>query len=69
MLREKTLAVLGAGLMGGALMRGLVASGAMPASGIRLFDTDRPKAEAVAAELGPVRAPCPLPRLPSPMPI
>ncbi|MDQ2798593.1 MAG: pyrroline-5-carboxylate reductase [Armatimonadota bacterium] len=52
MLREKTLAVLGAGMMGGALTRGLVSSGAMPASGIRLFDTDGAKAEALASELG-----------------
>lgn len=52
MLREKTLAVLGAGMMGGALTRGLVASGAMPASGIRLFDTNEPAAVAVAAQLG-----------------
>lgn len=52
MLRDKTLAVLGAGMMGGALTRGLVASGAMPASGIRLFDTDGAKAEALAAGLG-----------------
>ncbi len=53
MLRDKTLAVLGAGMMGGALARGLVACGAMPASGIRLFDTHGAKAEALAAELGP----------------
>ena len=52
MLREKTLAVLGAGMMGGALARGLVASGAMPASAIRLFDTHTAKVEALAAELG-----------------
>ena len=53
MLRDKTLAVLGAGMMGGALARGLVACGAMPSSGLRLFDTHRAKAEALAAELGP----------------
>lgn len=53
MLRDKTLAVLGAGMMGGALARGLVACGAMPASGIRLFDTHEAKAEALTTELGP----------------
>lgn len=52
MLRDKTLAVLGAGMMGSALARGLVACGAMPASGIRLFDTHGAKAESLAAELG-----------------
>ena len=52
MLREKTLAVLGAGMMGGALARGLVGCGAMPASGIRLYDTHQAKSEALAAELG-----------------
>jgi len=51
-LRAKTLAVLGAGMMGGALARGLVHAGAMPASGIRLFDTHTAKAEALAADLG-----------------
>ena len=53
MLRDKTLAVLGAGMMGGALARGLVACGAMPPSGLRLYDTHAAKAEALAAELGP----------------
>ncbi len=53
MLRDKILAVLGAGMMGGALSRGLVAAGAMPASGIRLFDTHSAKAVALAADLGP----------------
>ena len=52
MLRLNTLAILGTGMMGGALARGLVHSGAMPASQIRLFDTDRTKAEALAADLG-----------------
>lgn len=52
MLRDKTLAVLGAGMMGGALARGLVACGAMPPSGLRLFDTHAAKAESLAAELG-----------------
>ena len=52
MLRDKTLAVLGAGMMGGALARGLVAAGAMPAAHIRLLDTHTAKAESLAAELG-----------------
>ncbi len=52
MLLDKTLAVLGAGMMGGALARGLVHAGAMPPSGIRLFDTHPAKAEALAAALG-----------------
>jgi len=53
MLRDKTLAVLGAGMMGGALARGLVACGAMPPSGLRLLDTHPGKAAILAAELGP----------------
>ena len=53
MLRDKTLAVLGAGMMGGALARGLVRAGAMPPGGIRLFDTHAAKSEALAADLGP----------------
>jgi len=53
MLRDKTLAVLGTGMMGGALTRGLVGCGAMPPSGLRLFDTHQAKAEALAADLGP----------------
>jgi pyrroline-5-carboxylate reductase len=52
MLRDKTLAVLGVGMMGGALARGLVASGAMSAAHIRLLDTHHAKAESLAAELG-----------------
>lgn len=52
MLRDKTLAVLGAGMMGSALARGLVHAGAMPASGIRLFDKHSDKAESLAADLG-----------------
>ena len=53
MLRDKTLAVLGAGMMGGALARGLVRAGAMPPSGLRLFDTHGAKAAALASDLGP----------------
>lgn len=52
MLRDKTLAVLGTGMMGGALARGLVSAGAMPAAGLRLFDTHTQKAAALAAALG-----------------
>lgn len=44
MLRDKILAVLGVGMMGSALARGLVASGAMPGAGIRLYDTNEAKA-------------------------
>ena len=53
MLRDKTLAVLGAGMMGGALARGLVHAGAMPAANVRLFDTHAAKATALAVTLGP----------------
>lgn len=53
MLRDKTLAILGAGMMGGALARGLVSAGAMPPAGLRLFDTHSAKASALAAALGP----------------
>lgn len=52
MLRDKTLAVLGTGMMGGALARGLVHAGAMPSSGLRLFDTHQAKATALAEALG-----------------
>ena len=53
MLRDKTLAILGTGMMGGALARGLVQAGAMPASGLRLFDTHQAKAFALAGAVGP----------------
>jgi len=52
MLHEKTLAILGTGMMGGALARGLVSAGAMPGAGLRLFDTHPAKATALAAALG-----------------
>ncbi len=52
MLRQKTLAVLGAGMMGGALARGLVGCDAMVAVNIRLFDTHGAKAVALAESLG-----------------
>ena len=53
MLREKTLAVLGAGMMGGALARGLVRAGAMPAAHIALYDAVPAAAARLAADLGP----------------
>lgn len=52
MLRDKTLAVLGAGMMGGALAHGLVRAGALPAARVRLFDAQASRAQQVAAELG-----------------
>lgn len=52
-LAGKTLAVLGTGMMGGALARGLVACGAMSASRLRLFDTHAAKSQALARDLGP----------------
>jgi pyrroline-5-carboxylate reductase len=53
MLRDKTLAVLGAGMMGSALARGLVHAGTMPSAHLRLFDTHSAKAALLAADLGP----------------
>ena len=53
MLRDKTLAVLGAGMMGGALARGLVRAGAMPAAQIALYDAVPAAAARLAADLGP----------------
>lgn len=51
-LRDKKLAILGAGMMGSALAQGLVRAGAMPAAHITLFDSHAAKAHAVADELG-----------------
>ena len=51
-LVDKTLAVLGTGMMGGALARGLARAGAMSASGIRLYDTHRQRAQLVSDDLG-----------------
>jgi pyrroline-5-carboxylate reductase len=45
------LAVVGVGVMGGALARGLVRSGELNAADLILFDSMRDKAEALAAEL------------------
>ena len=49
---QQKLAVLGAGKMGGALVRGWVAAGVLAGPNIRLFDTHRAAAEVVAAETG-----------------
>lgn len=57
MLHEKTLAVLGAGMMGGALAQGLIRAGALPASGMRLFDVLPAKAQALADALGATALP------------
>ncbi len=61
-LASQTVAILGAGMMGGALARGLVRAQAMPASGVRLYDTHAVRAERLAADLGigAVAAPSPL---------
>jgi len=53
MLATKTLAILGTGMMGGALARGLVRAGAMPPSGMTLYDVHRARAERLAEDLGP----------------
>ena len=53
MLSEKRLAVIGCGMMGGALTRGLVRAGALPAAQITLFDAVPDAAARLAAELGP----------------
>jgi len=52
MLQGKTLAVLGAGMMGGALAQGLVRAGVLPAGRIAVFDTQADKARALAGSLG-----------------
>ncbi|MGI4789068.1 MAG: pyrroline-5-carboxylate reductase [Janthinobacterium lividum] len=52
MLRDKTLTVLGAGMMGSALARGLVDAGVMPGTNLRLFDTHEAKAIVLADLLG-----------------
>lgn len=52
MLRDKTLAVLGAGMMGSALARGLVHAGAMSGANLRLYDTHEAKAIVLATHLG-----------------
>ncbi len=52
MLRDKTLAVLGVGMMGWAVVRGLIRADAMPAAQILLFDTRTDQAQRIATELG-----------------
>ena len=51
-LQERKLAILGTGMMGGALARGLVRAHAMPPANIRLFDTHAARAQTLAEELG-----------------
>jgi pyrroline-5-carboxylate reductase len=53
MLSQQRLAVIGSGMMGGALARGLVRAGAMTAAQMTLFDADSDTARRLAAELGP----------------
>ena len=52
MLRDKTLAIIGTGMMGGALASGLIRAHAMAPESIRLYDTHLGKSRALAAELG-----------------
>jgi pyrroline-5-carboxylate reductase len=52
MLRNLTIAVLGAGMMGSALARGIVQADAMPSDAITIYDVHPLKARALAQELG-----------------
>ena len=52
MLLEKRLSILGVGKMGGALASGLVRSGAMRASHLRLYDSHASRAQDFAIEIG-----------------
>ncbi len=52
-LAGKRLAVIGTGMMGGALASGLVRAGAMAAGHIALFDVNPAAAGRLAADLGP----------------
>jgi pyrroline-5-carboxylate reductase len=52
----KKLAILGTGMMGGALARGLAGSGSIPASDIVLFDKETDKSTKLAGELGAAAA-------------
>ena len=54
-LQDKTLAVLGAGMMGSALARGLVQAGALSPARIVLYDALPAAAERLAADLGSAR--------------
>ena len=49
---EYTLGVIGAGNMGGALVRGLVRAAVLPPEKIAVFDTDAAKVQALVDELG-----------------
>jgi pyrroline-5-carboxylate reductase len=62
MLTDTTLAILGTGMMGGALARGLVRSGALPPGSVRLFDIEAARAEQVANDLGAGARTCQSPR-------
>lgn len=53
LLAEKKLAVLGTGMMGSALARGLTQAGAMSPGNITLFDVHPLKAQQLAHDLGP----------------
>jgi pyrroline-5-carboxylate reductase len=48
----KTIAVIGAGQMGSALVRGMVSSGQLEAECIKVFDVDSAKVRGLADELG-----------------
>jgi pyrroline-5-carboxylate reductase len=52
----KKLAILGTGMMGGALARGLAGSGIVPASEIILYDKETGKSQELARDLGAAQA-------------
>lgn len=52
MLQNLTIAILGAGMMGSALARGIVQAEAMPPSAVTIFDVHPLKARTLASELG-----------------
>src|SRR3569833_3221559 len=52
MLADKKLAVLGTGMMGSALARGLTQAGSMSPKNIVLYDVHSLKAQQVAREIG-----------------